>query len=127
MTAFVEAGLTNEFMSDANLIYLGLLSERVPIVPPHSSMHIGTPEEVGVLHFGDVWDLEGLRKRINYPVLDWIDVKDFFAGDARLDVLGCWSIWMAWHDNPRGSSVHSALLTGKPMRPFSATLLPETD
>ncbi len=72
-----------------NMIYLAMLTGRVPIIPPHTPRHVNF--EAGTFPFGDVFDLPRLRKELHYPVVEWRDVK---AG-IELDYIGCWSQGMA--------------------------------
>ncbi|KAG8922890.1 hypothetical protein FRC01_013481 [Tulasnella sp. 417] len=85
-----------------NLIHLGLLSDRIPILFPV----IGLEVQVGVgaesLSAGSFFDLPRLSEAIGHPVLDWQDVKrgrfnrpwnrtDTIPHDDD-ELLGCWSI-----------------------------------
>ncbi|KAG9002022.1 hypothetical protein FRB94_004172 [Tulasnella sp. JGI-2019a] len=110
ITAFADFGFTNEMMNDVNLIYLAILSSRVPVIPPHVPMHVGSSSEVGILPFGDVWDIERLREQTGVPILEWRDVKS--EDSIELDLLGCWTAWAsAWsrNGNPRGSGLNWSL------------------
>lgn len=101
-------------MSSVNLIYLAILASRVPIVPPHVPMHVGPSAEVGILHFGDVWDLDALRQSTGMPILEWRDVK--VIEGLELDVLGCWTQWATSSSRtgyPRGSGLYHHLQLGE--------------
>ncbi|KAG8913084.1 hypothetical protein FRC01_004753, partial [Tulasnella sp. 417] len=102
VTTWNYGGLTNEVMVWMNLIHLGLLSDRIPILFPV----IGLEVQVGVgaesLSAGSFFDLPRLSEAIRHPVLDWQDVKrgrfnrpwnrtDTISHDDD-EVLGCWSI-----------------------------------
>jgi len=71
------------------LIYLALITDRVPIVPMFTPSHIGG--HVPPINFGDVFDVPRLRKGLGKPVLEWHDVKD--RKSESLDELGCWNVW----------------------------------
>ena len=73
------------------LIYIGLLGGRIPILPPVSrSHHFSIPGEFR-LYLSNVFDLERLSESIRHPVLEWQQVK---KQDSRvLEDLGGWSHW----------------------------------
>ena len=62
---------------------------------------LSSGEDAGIVDFSKVFDLDYLRKRLNYPVLQWSDVKtidpkrtlltDTTLDDAALEKFGCWS------------------------------------
>jgi hypothetical protein len=76
-------------MSTVNMIYLGILSGRVPIIPPHHPLHVGST--AGIFPFGEIFDLPRLIKEIGHPMIEWRDLKTGIA----LDYIGCWSQWAA--------------------------------
>ncbi|KAF8160717.1 hypothetical protein B0H34DRAFT_349230 [Crassisporium funariophilum] len=97
VTAWSNAGFTNQFMSYVNMIYLGTISNRVPIIPPFGPDH-HISGEAGALPFGQIFNLTRLRQAIRQPVLEWLDVKDLPSArsiskpaDSELEQLGCWS------------------------------------
>jgi hypothetical protein len=102
-------------MTYANMIYLALLTERVPIVGPFTrSPHTGPIEP---FPFGDVFDVPRLRRTLRVPILEWRDVKD--PASPVLDDIGCWSIWMTVQNqdnSPRGSPTPSDLKLGELLR-----------
>ncbi|KAK7021935.1 hypothetical protein VNI00_017164 [Paramarasmius palmivorus] len=74
LTTWVNAGLTNEFMGMVNMIYLAMLSDRIPVIPPFAPEdHIS--ENAGYVAFGDVFDLERYRNEVGQAVLEWRDIK----------------------------------------------------
>jgi hypothetical protein len=86
----------------ANLIYLGLLTDRIPILSQFVPVHVGG--HVPPINFGEVFDLPRLRKELGWPILEWHDVKH--EQSSTLDDLGCWSVWQAVNirdPTPRGS------------------------
>ncbi|KAG9018773.1 hypothetical protein FRB90_009777 [Tulasnella sp. 427] len=91
ITSWTYAGWTNDFMAFSNLIYLGMISSRIPIIPPFppSLSHIGKGGKY--INYGEVFDLPRLRQRLRLPILEWRDVKQ--DGTPIVDTLGCWSIW----------------------------------
>ncbi|PPQ78032.1 hypothetical protein CVT25_015577 [Psilocybe cyanescens] len=108
ITSWISAGWTNDVMTYINLIYLGLLTKRVPIIGMFTPSHIGG--HVPPISFGDVFDVPRLTKAINSPLLEWYQVKNQSSGD--FDELGCWSVWEAVQDreqSPRGSSATNML------------------
>lgn len=66
-----------------NLIYLGLVTERVPIIPRFTPKHIGSDSPD--LDFGEVFDIPRLQQAINLPILQWPQVKvsfQFYSGNV---------------------------------------------
>jgi len=91
-------------MTYMNLIYLGLVTERIPILPMFTPSHIGG--SVPPIDFGDVFDMSRLRSGLGKPVLEWHQVKD--RNSTEIDELGCWNVWEAVQDReafPRQSFV----------------------
>jgi len=78
-------------MTYGNLIYLALLTERVPIVGPFIPSHIGG--DAGEILFSEVFDIDYLSKRIGMPVLEWSEVKN--SSSEEIEDIGCWSVWQA--------------------------------
>jgi hypothetical protein len=74
-----------------NLIYLALLTERVPIIGPFIPSHIGG--DAGEILFSDVFDIDYLSETIRLPVLQWSEVKKLPS--AQVEDIGCWSVWQA--------------------------------
>ncbi|KAF6758039.1 hypothetical protein DFP72DRAFT_808302 [Ephemerocybe angulata] len=108
ITSFPVAGYTNKFIAYMHLIYLGILSNRIPIIPP--ILPPGwVPIDAGIILFGDIYNLTTLRDRIRHPVLEWSDVKaipstadvqvDFTPTDP-VEQLGCWSVRPRSADDP---------------------------
>jgi hypothetical protein len=73
-----------------NLIYLALITERVPIVGPFTPSHI---IGAGEILFSEVFDINYLSERIRMPVLEWSKVKNYSS--PEIEDIGCWSIWQA--------------------------------
>ncbi|KAJ7753041.1 hypothetical protein DFH07DRAFT_824466 [Mycena maculata] len=94
VTAWPASGFTNDFMGYMNLIYLGLLTERVPIIPSFTPSHVTHFDTNGPrLDFGAVFDIPRLERELGKPVLEWSQVKD--QNSVVMDQLGCWNIWEA--------------------------------
>ncbi|KAJ2914441.1 hypothetical protein MD484_g5968, partial [Candolleomyces efflorescens] len=113
VTSFAVAGFTNEFIAYMNLIYLGLQSGRIPIVPPIvPAAHIS-----GILPFSQAFNLSTLRSTLRRPILEWtLDVKritntsaihETSPSDKALDHFGCWST------RPRSSKHPSYIRTSE--------------
>jgi hypothetical protein len=110
-TSWVSGGWTNDFMTYINMIYLGMLSSRTPIIPPFAPSHL--PRVAGFPPFGDVFDVPRLSAAINTPLLEWRDVKR--EDSTEMDQVGCWSIWgLVGSDEgtPRNSIVPQRLNLG---------------
>ncbi|KAG8925562.1 hypothetical protein FRC02_009589 [Tulasnella sp. 418] len=114
VTGWNFAGMTNDFMVYINLIYLGMISSRVPIIPPFipASVHLG---KGGLIKdFSEFFDLPGLRAAVNHPILEWSQVKKgAYAGntmdleDVVDEPIGCWSNWQPFGTN--GKPIYTEL------------------
>ncbi|KIY64954.1 hypothetical protein CYLTODRAFT_380189 [Cylindrobasidium torrendii FP15055 ss-10] len=96
VTAFCLGGFSNQVICFANLIYLGILSNRVPVVPAFTPSHHISYEEPS-LPFSAVFDIDYLRRAVGYPILEWSDIKEVPAHrqdpyPAAPEPLGCWTI-----------------------------------
>ncbi|KAJ7610356.1 hypothetical protein FB45DRAFT_942359 [Roridomyces roridus] len=99
-----SAGWTNDVIAFINLVYLGLITDRVPILPVFTSTHL--PDRTPPLLFGEVFDMTRFRESLGKPVLEWREVK--VTNSDIMDDLGCWNIWESVQYNehgPRHSSV----------------------
>ncbi|PCH33026.1 hypothetical protein WOLCODRAFT_129563 [Wolfiporia cocos MD-104 SS10] len=110
VTSWLSAGWTNDVMTIGNLIYLALITSRVPVLPPFTS-HIGGSSVP--IAFSEIFDIQRLSIALNLPILEWHQIKDIELAESlkEQDELGCWNIWEV--DNihsggPRGS--YSALI-----------------
>lgn len=94
------------FHSQANLIYLARMTNRIPVLPPLDSFvgRVPTP-----IPFSAVFDLPRLSKTLGFPVLEWHQVKD--PSSTELDVLGCWNIWQV--DNLEASGPRDSRTPGR--------------
>ncbi|TFK90807.1 hypothetical protein K466DRAFT_583411 [Polyporus arcularius HHB13444] len=104
ITSWISAGWTNDVMTYANLIYLGSLTDRVPIVAMFTPSHIGG--DAAPIPFGEVFDVPRFNRESGIPIVEWDEVKD--PESDVLDDLGCWNIWEAVQLNehhPRYSAV----------------------
>ncbi|KAF8966425.1 hypothetical protein BDZ97DRAFT_682823 [Flammula alnicola] len=97
ITSWASAGYTNEFMSYVNMIYLGTITNRIPIIPPFAPSH-HIPRSAGIVPFGDIFNLDYLRKKLDSPVLEWRDVKELpLPSDKEpystreVEDIGCWT------------------------------------
>ncbi|KAK7058451.1 hypothetical protein VNI00_002085 [Paramarasmius palmivorus] len=103
ITSWAAAGWTNDVMAYVNLIYLGLITDRIPVLPVFTPSHIGGDKPP--IAFGDVFDVPRLSKLLGKPVIEWRDIKD--PKSEHVDDLGCWSVWASVQGdpNPRDSQV----------------------
>ncbi|KAG8929947.1 hypothetical protein FRC02_004833 [Tulasnella sp. 418] len=85
VTGFGDAGWTNDVMTFWNLVYIAMLTNRVPIIPPHVPGHL--PWEAGTFRFGDIFDVPRFRRELGMPIIEWADVKT----DEAWNDIGCWS------------------------------------
>ncbi|CAK5280278.1 unnamed protein product [Mycena citricolor] len=128
ITSWTSAGWTNDVATYINLIYLGLITERIPIVPDFLPSHIGV--HVPPIPFGDVFDLPRLRNQLGTAVLEWRDVKD--VNSTFVDDLGCWNVWEAVqfrHAHPRDSwhPTHLGLDISYTKVPAWVKLMPDSE
>ncbi|TBU63759.1 hypothetical protein BD310DRAFT_808030 [Dichomitus squalens] len=91
ITSWPSAGWTNDVMTYANLIYLGSLTERVPIIPMFTPSHIGG--DAAPIPFGEVFDVPRFIEESGIEIVEWDEVKD--PESNVVDDLGCWNIWEA--------------------------------
>lgn len=77
-------------MTYANLIYLGWITGRVPIVHRFNNAH--TPDTPSI-PFDWIFDLDRLSNELQLPVVEWDEVKD--SNSTELEELGCWNVWEA--------------------------------
>jgi hypothetical protein len=88
-----------------NLIYLAMLTERVPIVGPFTPSHIGG--DAGEILFSEVFDIDYLSETIRLPVLQWSEVKN--SSSTEVEDIGCWSVWQAVQTRESRPRITSAL------------------
>ncbi|KAJ7492383.1 hypothetical protein FB451DRAFT_530310 [Mycena latifolia] len=108
ITSWPAGGWTNQVISMMNLIYLGLITDRVIILPKFMATHVGYHNPP--LPFGDVFDIPRLRRALGKQVLEWKEVKD--QNSTVVDDLGCWSVWLSvqtGEKRPRGADVTKRL------------------
>ncbi|KAG9038503.1 hypothetical protein FS837_001244 [Tulasnella sp. UAMH 9824] len=104
VTTWNSAGMTNVFEGYCNLLYLALITQRIPIIPPlvPSPSHLGFDKPLPMINFGEVFDLPRLRRALRSPILEWKDVKRAHYGEPWSiktppmdgvveEELGCWS------------------------------------
>ncbi|KIP02086.1 hypothetical protein PHLGIDRAFT_112444 [Phlebiopsis gigantea 11061_1 CR5-6] len=104
ITSWLSAGWNNDVMTYMNLMYLGLVTDRVPVVAMFTPSHIGG--DAGVITFGEVFDVPRYIEESGNPLVEWLDVKD--PESPVVDDLGCWNVWESvqyYEHFPRGSSV----------------------
>ncbi|KAL6305618.1 hypothetical protein BKA93DRAFT_730716 [Sparassis latifolia] len=105
LTSWYGAGFNNDVMTIANMIYLAMLTDRVPILPPLTSYISGSAPP---LPFSQLFNVSYLMQKLQLPVLEWHQIKDWSLSHAlgQPDSLGCWNVWEVanvWSDSPRGS------------------------
>ncbi|KAH6918153.1 hypothetical protein BKA70DRAFT_1089311 [Coprinopsis sp. MPI-PUGE-AT-0042] len=108
ITTFLSAGWTNDVMTYINLIYVGVLTDRIPIIGPFVPSHL--PHDVGTIPFDEVFDLPRLQEEMKMHVVQWSEVKQNTS--EEYDGLGCWNTWEVSTPNdhkPRYSPVPDLL------------------
>ncbi|KZT30813.1 hypothetical protein NEOLEDRAFT_1054252 [Neolentinus lepideus HHB14362 ss-1] len=99
ITSWDAAGWTNDVMAMGNMIYLGLISDRIPIIPPFTPSHVNA--SAGPVLASDVFDLTHLSSVLRKPLLEWHEVKQ--RDSKEVDELGCWSVWETVHEDRDGT------------------------
>ncbi|KAF7356995.1 hypothetical protein MVEN_01036100 [Mycena venus] len=89
ITTWPGSGWTNDVLLYMNLLYLALITERVPVIPYFTPTHVGG--SAPTLAFGEVFDIPRLQKEIGARILEWHEVKD--PQSDIVDTMGCWSVW----------------------------------
>ncbi|KAJ3544446.1 hypothetical protein NMY22_g2773 [Coprinellus aureogranulatus] len=100
LTAFPVAAFTNKVIAYMHLIYLAVITQRIPIVPPMIPPG-WVPIDAGMIPFGELFNLTTLRANLRHPVLEWAEVKaipsnasvevDTELSDPTVEDFGCWS------------------------------------
>jgi hypothetical protein len=101
-----------------NLLYLALITERVPVIPYFTPTHVGG--SAPTLAFGEVFDIPRLQKAIGAQILEWHQVKD--PQSEVVDTMGCWSVWKAVQSFNTDSHFTSATMRLKLGRYLSAVV-----
>jgi hypothetical protein len=97
----------NDVMAHGNLIYLALLTHRVPILPPFAPVHVGS--SAGLVSFGEIFDVPHLSRALHTPILEWHEVKDIVPEHgAQTEALGCWSLFATIEGEPKHSLAAAA-------------------
>ncbi|KAK7695288.1 hypothetical protein QCA50_002478 [Cerrena zonata] len=104
ITSWISAGWNNDVMTYANLIYLGQITDRVPVIGLFTPSHIGG--DAPPIAFGEVFNVSRFIEDSSIPIVEWDDVKN--PDSEVVEDLGCWNIWEAvqyYEHHPRGSTV----------------------
>jgi hypothetical protein len=108
-----------------NLIYLALITDRIPVIPMFVPTHIGSLDQVPPLPFGEVFDIPALRTAIQSPVIEWHELKKF--NSHVVEDIGCWNVWQTTQrreDFPRRSVSPYLLQLGKCSKTPLAAFMP---
>ncbi|KZT55633.1 hypothetical protein CALCODRAFT_344209 [Calocera cornea HHB12733] len=95
VTGFTDAGFTNQIYGYLSLLYLAWYTDRVAIMPPFvPGPHLN--HSAGQIAFGDVFDLDRLRKQVKLDIVEWRDLKNVeptqnAALAKEWEDIGCWS------------------------------------
>ncbi|TFK56646.1 hypothetical protein OE88DRAFT_1730116 [Heliocybe sulcata] len=99
ITSWDVAGWTNDVMALGNMIYLGMLTDRIPIIPPFTPSHVNA--SAGPVLFSDAFDIDHLSSVLRIPLVEWHEVKQ--QDSKVIDELGCWSVWETAHQDADGT------------------------
>ncbi|KAI0757700.1 hypothetical protein C8Q80DRAFT_1265570 [Daedaleopsis nitida] len=92
LTSFISAGFTNDQITMGNIIYLAMITGRVPILPPFTSVIEGGAKRP--LPFSEIFDVPRMSVALNHPIVEWHKLKDIARAREEnvYDELGCWNI-----------------------------------
>lgn len=93
LTSWPSAGWTNDVMAFGNLIYLALITDRIPVVPKFTPSHVLADGHADNLPFGEVFDIPRLSSLVRSPILEWRDIK--IDESPTTETMGCWAVWAA--------------------------------
>lgn len=82
-----------KYLNQGNLIYLALITDRIPVLPKFTPSHVLVEGRVGDLPFGEIFDVPLLSLLLKTPVLEWRDVK--IDEPYVTETMGCWAVWAA--------------------------------
>ncbi|KAJ7327522.1 hypothetical protein DFH08DRAFT_967951 [Mycena albidolilacea] len=103
--AFQGNGFTNKAMLLMNLIYLAMLTERVPILPVFNPSHFSgesSDTEVVDTTFGEVFDVPRLAKELRMPILEWWQAAmEHSSGPQYSPTPGKLNIDISWTTAPK--------------------------
>ncbi|KAJ6624832.1 hypothetical protein B0H10DRAFT_2161986 [Mycena sp. CBHHK59/15] len=71
-----------------NLMYLAIITERVPLIHRLMPLHVG--HDAPTIDFGNIFDIPRLEEELGKPVLEWRHIKD--PQSESIDNLGCRSV-----------------------------------
>ncbi|KAF9654199.1 hypothetical protein BDM02DRAFT_3182029 [Thelephora ganbajun] len=91
LTSWPSAGWSNDVMAFGNLIYLALITDRIPVIPKFTPSHVLVDGHADDLPFGEVFDIPRLASLIKSPILEWRDIK--IDESPVVESMGCWAIW----------------------------------
>ncbi|KAJ7070566.1 hypothetical protein C8F01DRAFT_1106888 [Mycena amicta] len=103
-----SAGWSNDVISFINLIYLGQQTNRIAVLPHHTSTHLPWKAQ-DKLPFGEAFDVPRLAKALGRPVVEWRDIKQY--NTTKSDKIGCWDVWTpaSGESSERDSTVYPRL------------------
>ena len=61
-------------MAYCNMIYLAILTKRVPILARFAPTHVGN--EAGFIPFSEIFDLPRMSKALEMPLIEWGQLKN---------------------------------------------------
>ena len=78
--------LANDVMAYCNMIYLAILTKRVPILARFAPTHVGN--EAGFIPFSEIFDLPRMSKALGIPLIEWGQLKNLT--NEPVEDIGCW-------------------------------------
>jgi hypothetical protein len=114
VTTFVSAGFTNQFMEMATLIYLGILTKRVPVMPAFLAEHFSKVADIAPTPLSEIFDVPYLSEKLGIPVVEWHQLKRTAYSSAdgpepEMEKLGCWSTSAGYKNSPPTGSYSTGL------------------
>ncbi|KAG8715213.1 hypothetical protein FRC11_005286 [Ceratobasidium sp. 423] len=104
VTTFLSAGFTNQFMEVTSLVYLSILTKRVPVVPAFLADHFGKATDVAPTPFSDIFDIPYLSGKLGTPIVEWHELKRTVYSSVdgprpETEKIGCWSTAAGYKDS----------------------------
>lgn len=93
-----------------------MLTRRVPIIGPFAPTHVGTAKDAGFIPFGDLYDVPRMARELEWPIVEWRDVKKQKVEGQVNEAIGGWSVWARYDTirdgKPRGNYICDQLGIG---------------
>ncbi|KAJ7623687.1 hypothetical protein FB45DRAFT_797959 [Roridomyces roridus] len=110
ISGWPTSGWNNQVMEYMNLIYLGLITERIPILAPFARKKRHGVKSEEFVPFSRLFNISRMQEEVGVRVLEWGEVKDLTSA-GTLDGIGCWSMELGvWNASWRSLRPHNLKL-----------------